>query len=464
MTTAGQQRIRIPTFQSPTSQAKTPAATQSRAEERAARIKVQGNNNWASLSVLAEVGPQNLSHLLENRRQCESEPVEQVAQAVSRRSAKAAVEPGHDGDARGGTQSLDKRAENSRHGSSTTQSSDSRSRQAADIVDSQGDEPATTKLRNNPRSPRKRARVVASGEPPRQSVERISAGESPQVDAAQASEPPRSLPNSVPPRARSRRPRAALAVATAMSLSRSPADALVRAHGAPSLSLAEPSSNPTTLAPGPSSRASKQSGTRPRTRKPQQSRDESTHTVLSPKPKKRARLRPVPQSPLSSLQVPRMAEADRAEPPLQPVDPAASRHIEKRPSSLSPRPKAPTRSRNPGSSYRVPPVPGEPIPAPPASASRASDPGAAEAVKIHTDRCYRHAASHPLNAFDILAGGTKKLSMQARWSAGPEGSAEVFADFAATLHEKMLRRAMLLSLMATTIERVHVAHSRLHKT
>ena len=43
MTTAGQQRIRIPTFQSPTSQAKTPAATQSRAEERAARIKVQGN-------------------------------------------------------------------------------------------------------------------------------------------------------------------------------------------------------------------------------------------------------------------------------------------------------------------------------------------------------------------------------------------------------------------------------------
>ncbi|TKA51274.1 hypothetical protein B0A53_05577 [Rhodotorula sp. CCFEE 5036] len=175
MANAAQQRIRIPTFQSPTSQAKTPAATQSRAEERAARIKVQGNNNWASLSVLAEVGPQNLSHLLENRRQFESEPVEQVAKAVYRRPAKVAVEPGHNDGARDGPVPSLERPEISRPASSTTQSSEPRSRKAADIVNPRADEPVTETLRSNPRSPRKRARVVASGEPPRQSVERIGA-------------------------------------------------------------------------------------------------------------------------------------------------------------------------------------------------------------------------------------------------------------------------------------------------
>lgn len=376
-------------------------------------------SNWASLSVLAEVGPQNLSHLLENRRQSKSEPVEQVAKAVSRRSAEAAVEPGHNEDARGGTESANKRAEISPHGSSTTQSSDSRTRKAADIVDSRGDGPATTTLRNSPRPPRKRARVVASGEPPR---ERISADESTQVDAARATEAPHSLPSSIPPRAQARRPRAALAV-TATSVpapesrpkSISPEDALDRARGVlSSPAAAETSSNLTIPATAPLSRTSRQSGTRPRTREPQQSRNKSTHTVLSPTPKRRACLRPVPQPPLSSTQESGTAERDRAKLRRQPVDPTSSRHADKRPSPTLARSKPLSRSRNPGSSRRAPPVPDEPVPAPLASASRASDLGEAEVVKIRTDRCFGHAASHPLNAFDIVAGGTKKLAMQAR--------------------------------------------------
>lgn len=379
-------------------------------------------SNWASLSVLAEVGPQNLSHLLENRRQSENEPVEQVAKAVSLRSDKAAVEPGHDDDARNGLVSSKRRTGISRPTPSTTQSTGSRSRKAADIVDFRGDERDTETLRNNPRSPRKRLRVVASDESPRQSVERIGANVSPQVDAAQAWESFHSLPNSMPPRAQARRPRAALAV-TNMSVpapenqpkSTAPEDALDPVPGGFSSPTAAETSSHLKIPAAEALRAPKQSGTRGRTREPQQSRDKPAHTVLSPKPKKRVRLRLIPQLALSSTQESGMAEADGANPRPQPVDPAASRHVEKRPSPTSARPKAPTRSRNAGSSRMAPPSPDERVPAPPlASACRASDPGEADVVKIRTDRCLGHASSHPLNAFDIVAGGTKKLAMQAR--------------------------------------------------
>mgnify|MGYP006996943056 FL=1 len=388
------------------------------------RLLTAIRSNWASLSVLAEVGPQNLSHLLENRRQFESEPVEQVAKAVYRRPAKVAVEPGHNDGARDGPVPSLERPEISRPASSTTQSSEPRSRKAADIVNPRADEPVTETLRSNPRSPRKRARVVASGEPPRQSVERIGASESPQVDALQASASPRTLPSSIPPRAQARRPRAALAV-SAMSVpapesrlkSVSSGDALDHVHGVPSPpTAAEMSSHLIIPAADERSSAPKQSETRARTREPQRSGDKSTHTVLSPKPKKRARLRPAPQSPPSSIRESGMAEADGAEPPLEPVDPAAaSRRFEKRPPPTSPWPTPPTRSRNARSNHLAPSVPGVRFPAPPlASASRASNPGEADVVKIRTDRCYGHAASHPLNAFDIVAGGTKMLAMQAR--------------------------------------------------
>ncbi|PRQ70547.1 hypothetical protein AAT19DRAFT_11296 [Rhodotorula toruloides] len=66
--------IRIPTFRSPTAKTQPAPVPQNRDEARAARLKTNGEGQWASLDALASAGPSSLAHLLAKRDPSTSRP------------------------------------------------------------------------------------------------------------------------------------------------------------------------------------------------------------------------------------------------------------------------------------------------------------------------------------------------------------------------------------------------------
>lgn len=227
-------------------------------------------------------------------------------------------------------------------------------------------------------------------------------------------------------RPQNRRPRAAMHVATTYAAaaetgrgSVSPEDMLDDRGGAQSRTVADArdatANTPTDLEPRPAS--GPQLHTRARDAPDVDSAPGYGET--SPKSTKRARIRPVARSgvspPLLPASVSPRSEAEQTDRPRRNANPINSRPSERRTpwsASIPADPATrPTRARSKTGADDA--LDGRPSESPP-GVKRDTEPAEATVIRIRTERCLGHAASSRLNAFDIIAGGTKKLTAQTR--------------------------------------------------